>query len=293
MANNWIGNNQPVQAKTEIRIQAQKADIDLNNMLVSRESVNPKLKNNVSVSGMWESFRQLKYRNNSGCQLYIDKDICEYGRLCKYNILRIECGFSSNPFNSTNTTVLTVGGKDLTDTDLYTKYNSINVVDYGTLEMFLKDISSLFSIDGIVTYSNRNYSIGIDMPSYLAIPYNFTVTIPTGTSVFQHLYDEVPFEDGLCVHIAGCGGLCAGEKIENNLPPSNIYKDTDGYPEFFNNCNPFDCYPIDDVGTGVCISKCPFGAIKHKLTNVSALPVNVDSLKNSSRALFTIKPFGE
>ena len=296
MANNWIGNSQPVQAKTEVRIQAQKADNDLNNMLVERETANPVLKDNLSVSGIWASFRQLRYRSNSDCQLYIDRDTCEYGSECKYNIFKLECPVNvKNPFGTTNTDVLIIDDIKLTDTDLHKQYNANGVIDYGTLETFLNNIALSFGASySIVTYSNRNYQeTDINLPSYFAVPYKFTASVPVGATTFTHLYGGSLFEEGLCIHIAGCSGLCAGKKVETNLPPSNIYKDETGHPELLNNCNPFDCYPVNTVGISACLSKCPFNAIKHKLTDSSALPTSVDSLKESSRAMFNVKPFTE
>jgi len=296
VANNWIGNSQPVQAKTEIRIKAQNADSDLNSLLQARNVAKPVLKNEVGLGNYWDSLSQLNDKSQSGCQLYIDKSICGAGKECKYNIFRLEAYWSnnSNPFSYDDTVIINCGDIFFTNKYFYNKYQNIywdegaQVYKQPNIELAISFVNSLVESEYVVSYLNMNKDLG-DCWFYIAVPYVFS-HIYHDNSVVTWINGQL-YTNGLCVHIAGCSGACAGSKAstaDTSLPKSNIYISDDDLPKLSTNCNPFGCYG----GIGACISNCPFGAIKHKQTSNNTLPVN-ESIAISSSALFVNKPFEE
>lgn len=245
----------------------------------------------------------------SQCQLYIDSNLCTASN-CKFSVTRVMfrldagSGDLINPFATSTDDSIQIGDTVFVETDLKDLFDTIatkysvplsNHKAYSFL--FCKELMSFVSeTNSYCANQAEGFTLGSDTfyYSYLYVDDKADITI-TNTDVF---YDINNSFRNICVHIAGVSGLCAGKKVDNGLPPSNIYQTLD-IPDLLFNCNPFSCRPDYILGgantVSACITGCPYNAIKHKQTLTTSLPIDTDNnqLKIISSLKMIEKPYEE
>ena len=267
----------------------------------------------VKVKGYTNTLKQVLTlgtdKAKSQCQLYIDSDDC-LAEDCKFSVTRVMfrmdeiSGDLVNPFATSTDDSIQIGDTVFSETDLSdlfdnvaTKY-SVSLSNHKAYTfLFCKELCSfLEETSSYIANQAEGFSVETDTfyYGYIYVDDKATVTV-TNTSVFYSISDSY---SNICVHIAGVSGLCAGKKVDTGLPPSNIYK-TSSVPDMLFNCNPFDCRQDYILGgsnkISACIAGCPFGAIKHKQTQTTSLPVDTDAnqLKIISSLKMIEKPYEE
>lgn len=252
------------------------------------------------------------YKKSSSCELYIDHSVCKSGTSCLFNVVRLMFDVNGNseivnPFIQNNTSVaITIGSQTFSENYLYEMFESIydsgsvlksEYNKYGLL--FAKRLNKDLSYDNQDTSCsfNDNATTFADVVVYCYISSNHSISV-NKTSVFYKISDSY---NRICLHIAGVMGLCSGEKVDSSLPKSNIFysSGTGAYPIMMNNCNPYKCskdYFGDYISAKIpaCLTLCPFGAIKHKHTDLTSLPIDNDGqLSILSSLKMTEKPFAQ
>ena len=292
----WITHDKPMQAKTNVRIEAHNANADLGNLLSQRidltqtehyDSVKLKgskiysdngsgalftsdgdIEEAVKVKGYTNTLKQVLTlgtdKAKSQCQLYIDSDIC-LGNNCKFSVTRVMFEFDTgtgdliNPFSTATSTAIQIGSTSFSEN--YLKMLFDNVEDKYSVPLSNHIAYTFLFCKEFCSQISNVSSYEANQSLFYTTAYGYLYIKDNATVTITNtdvFYNISNSYSNICVHIAGVAGACAGKKVDTGLPPSNIFK-TGMIPDLLFNCDPFDCRQDYILGSDYKLPACITG----------------------------------